>query len=482
MKTTVMGMLINVSDEVDSKLTEMMTVFCTAIRFSFNRLLEGTKIGELEKTVSGKFKLNIRQAKDAVEEARQLIVSQKELVKRNYSNYTNKVSKLEAILTTKELPDKKRKPLLSKLDKRKRKQAYYKDFIDTDAIPPVTFGTKELFIRRCKGLITQQQWCDARNNRIYSRGDRTKTGNPNLRIITNEEGEFLEISTLEKTVTNRAVKIQVPLYLPQKLSKKTGNVNGRDYKQMVLQYLQTGEAYQVELIKREGRYYCHITIDETKIHTNQQYYTAHSNLVGIDTNPDGFALTLISRDGNYTESTYLKQPDLLYARSNRRNNLCGELAKKAVEYAMQHNCGIAVEDLKFADDTDVKGKFARITHQFTYRKLLQSLQSACARNGVVVIQVKPQYTSKIGRYKYCHQYGLNVHNGAAMVIARRAYGYRERIPKLLEDKLITSLSALNKKSEWGRWSVIHKEIQKRTKQKGGTGFWQRDRKNLLSVA
>ena len=475
-------MLINVSDEVDSILAEMMTVFCTAIRFSFKRLLEGAKCGELEKTVAGKYKLNIRQAKDAVEDARQVIVSQKKLVKQNYSNYANKVSKLEDMLLTKELTDRKRKRLLGKLDKRKRKQAYYKGFIDTDAIPPVTFGTKELFIRRCKGLITRQQWRDARNNRIYSRGDRTKTGNPNLRIIANDEGEFLEISTLEKTGANRAVKIQVPLYLPQKLSKKTGNINGRDYRSMVLQYLQTGEAYQVELIKRDGRYYCHVTIDETKIYTNQQHYTAQSNLAGIDTNPDGFALTLISRDGNYAGSAYLKQPDLLYARSGRRSNLCGELAKKAAEYAMQHNCGIAVEDLKFADDTDVKGKFARTAHQFTYRKLLRSLLSACARNGVAIIQVKPQYTSKIGLYKYCHQYGLDVHNGAAMVIARRAYGYRERIPKLLEDKLITSLPVLNRKSEWGKWSVIHKEIQKRTKKEGGTGFWQRDRKNLLSVA
>ncbi len=46
------------------------------------------------------------------------------------------------------------------------------------------------------------------------------------------------------------------------------------------------------------------------------------------------------------------------------------------------------------------------------------------------------HTSKIGLYKYCHQYGLDVHNGAALVIARRSYGLKENVPKLLRDKLI----------------------------------------------
>jgi len=482
MKTTVMGMLVNVDDEAFVTISNMMTVFCSAIRFSFRRLLEGASINELEKTVAAKYGLNIRQAKDAVEDARQVIVSQKELVKLNYNNYTSKVNKLERTLSTKKLSEKKRKRLLSKLDKRKREQAYYKNFIDTDTIPPVVFGTKKLFHERCKKNVTRQEWRDARDNRIYSRGDKTKSGNPNLRIIANVDGEFLEISTLQKTETNRAVKIRVPLYLPRKVSRKTGAINGRDYKALVLRYLQTGEAYQVELIKRDGRIYCHITIDESKIMDFSPIHTGHDKLIGIDTNPDGFALTLTSRDGNYISSEYFREPELLYARANRRDNLCGESAKRVVEYAVQNNCGVAIEDLKFADDSDVRGKFARISHQFTYRKLLKALAAACYRNNVELTAVKPQYTSKIGMYKYCNQYGIDTHNGAALVIARRAYGHKECVPQLLTDKLIADLPSFNKKTEWGKWATIHKEIQKLTKKKGGTGFWQRDRKHLLGVA
>ena len=88
-------------------------------------------------------------------------------------------------------------------------------------------GTKEMFIKRCKGLISKEQWQEYRSNRVYSRGDKTKKGNPNLRIISKDNRTFLEISTLDKTETNRAIKIQVEDYLPQKLSKTTGKINNR---------------------------------------------------------------------------------------------------------------------------------------------------------------------------------------------------------------------------------------------------------------
>ena len=257
-----------------------------------------------------------------------------------------------------------------------------------------------------------------------------------------------------------------------------GRINGRDYRNMVLGYLRTGEAYQVELIKKASGYYCHITLDESKIYDYKPVYTGHFGLIGVDTNPDGFGLTVISKDGNYKESTYIKQPELQYARSSRRENLCGEMAKQVVEYAQAHECGVAIEDLKFKDDKDVGKKFSRIKHQFIYSSLLGALETACIRGGVEITKVKPQFTSKIGLYKYCCQYGLNVHNAAAMVIARRAYGYKERVPIILKDKLVTYKNSFDKKTEWAQWAIINNQL----KEKGGTGFWIRNRKQILGLA
>jgi len=479
MKITIRAVLVDVTEDISEILTYMMLIFCSAVRFSFKRLLESAKPNDLEKSVAAKYGLNIRQAKDAVENARQTISSQKELLKMHYEDYTKKVKAIEKLLAKENLSKRKRESLQKKLEKRKRKLAYYKSFIDSGTIPPVVFGTKKLFIERCKGNITKEEWQAARNNRIYSRGDKTKQGNPNLRIVLDSAGQvYLEVSTLQKTQNNRAVKIHTPIYLPQKLSKKTGLVNGRDYRQMMLEYLKTGEAYQVELIKKNGKYYCHITFDESKINDYKQLYTGHFGMIGVDTNPDGFGVTLISRDGNFKESLYLRQPELQYARSSRRGNLCGELSKQIVTYAIKNECAVAIEDLKFRNDRDVGTKFSRIKHQFIYRTLLTMLEIACIRANIEVIKVKPQFTSKIGLYKYLHQYGLDIHNAAAMVIARRAYGFIEKVPIILKDKLICYKASFGKKTEWAQWAIINNIIKK----KGGAGFWLQNRKQILGLS
>ena len=84
MKITVRAFLPDVDEETDRAISDVMKVFCGAVRYSFKRLLESGKTGDIEKAVSAKYGLNIRQAKDAVEEARQIIASQKEIVKLNY--------------------------------------------------------------------------------------------------------------------------------------------------------------------------------------------------------------------------------------------------------------------------------------------------------------------------------------------------------------------------------------------------------------
>lgn len=482
LKTTLKAILTDLTNEQKALIDHMMLVFCTAIRYSFKRQLEGQVIGELEKVVAHKYSLNIRQAKDAVESARQTIVSQHELVKLYHGNYRKKVEALVKKLKNPKLTERKLKALTTKLAKRQRKLDYWTEFLTSKTFPPVTFGTKEMFLRRCKGLISKQEWNDRRNNRIYSRGDKSKGGNPNLRVVFKDRVSFLEVSTLEKSMKNRAIKVLIPIYLPQKLSKKTGKVNGIHYRQLFMDSLERGEAYQVELIKREGKYYAHITFEELE---KKVIYTGHLNMIGVDTNPDGFGLTRIDNKGNYQGHIYLKQHELTFCRSNRRTNLCGELVRAAVDSAKVRQCGIAAEDLKFKADSDVMTKLARVSNQFVYSTLLQMLHRSCLRNGIEFVKVKPQFTSKIGLYKYCHQYGLDVHNGAALVIARRSYGFTEAVPKLLRHKLIKKPKVFSQTNEWSQWGEISKQVNtlfKKRKEVNTPGLWLVRRKILLGIA
>ncbi|MGB4311447.1 MAG: hypothetical protein WBJ17_00800, partial [Natronincolaceae bacterium] len=105
------------------------------------------------------------------------------------------------------------------------------------------------------------------------------------------------------------------------------------------------------------------------------------------------------------------------------------------------------------------------------------------REGIQLIKVKPQYTSIIGLYKYLHQYKMNIHNSAAMVIGRRSYKFKEKIPKPIKDKLIKDKTKFNGKTEWGRWSEINKIINKILEGKEGEkpGLWLKDRKQILGL-
>lgn len=98
LKVTIKAMLINVKEEDRRTINIIMSIFCSAVRFSYKRILENMKIGDLEKLVACKYGLNIRQSKDAVENARQTIASQKELVKMNYGNCSKKITAIENIL------------------------------------------------------------------------------------------------------------------------------------------------------------------------------------------------------------------------------------------------------------------------------------------------------------------------------------------------------------------------------------------------
>ena len=193
MKITIKAFLLEVDKYADQAISDLMKEFCGAVRYSFKRLLELEKIGDIEKTTAINYGLNIRQAKDAVEEAREIIASQREILKLNYENATKKVKAIEKILEQDNLTERKRKALTKKLDKRRRRQTYYAKFINSGIIPPVVFGTKALFIKRCKGQITHEEWRAARSSRVYSRGDKTKCGNPNLRVIDDGKQTFLEI-------------------------------------------------------------------------------------------------------------------------------------------------------------------------------------------------------------------------------------------------------------------------------------------------
>ncbi len=460
MQTTAMGIILELAPEQKNYIDALMGRYCAAVRWSFKRLLDGLKVQPIRKTVQRQFSLNSRQANDAVYEAQSIIKSQHKLVQMNY-----KTARARAEFTQKRInrarSQRKITLLQTRLDKEQRKLAKWQHYVETKTFPPVVFGGKQLFQERCKGNITKKEWQEARTNRYLSRGDKTKGGNLNTRLYHKGSQIYLDIAAEPVKTCNpvRYKRITVPIYLAHKPSQKTGRINGTNYRQMVLDYLKTGNAYQVEILRRNNKYYIHVTIEEETFVPQNMY-----GAIGIDTNPGGLGIAIVDYLGQYQGSQWIKEHEWCYARTNRRTNLIGKRAKQIVNLAKEKGYGLAVEDLKFRNDRSITAKFNRMAHGFVWSKFLEYICRCAAREGVPLIKVNPAFTSIIGILKYQPMYGTSGHESAAYVIARRALGFSDdRVPRLLFDKLINKKSGFKHMNGWKKWSAVNKALLPRLK-------------------
>ena len=446
LKRTIVGEWI--IDERDRKdVDDEMRLFQCAFRTAFNRLLDGISIGDVEKHVYGMFNLNYRYTKDAVMQAMSVIRSQKELVKRHLMEKERSLKGLRKRL--KNIKDEeKRKNLEVKIERFQSQVDVLKEHQANKTIPKVIFGGRKNFDKRRSGQLSNEAWKNLRNNKLYSRGDKSKAGgNLNTRIEITKEGFDTTSSTQPK-----GFSLSVAISHLSEKNKTAPRVEGKLWvdtrlRRRLREHLEDGGIYSISLIRGlDNKYRVHITFDEFVPIQTVSFLTG---AIGVDVNPDGIALTEVSREGNYIESRFLPLPELTYSRRTKRDNLIGECAKEIVLIALSGGKGLVIESLDFVRQN--KGKrFNRMSHNFVYRRLLSAIERKCKKCGVAFKTVSPAYMSIIGKYKYAASYGLNLHQAAAFVIARHGLGFRERIPKriqLLIEGLIGKLNSLLEAAE-----------------------------------
>jgi IS605 OrfB family transposase len=109
--------------------------------------------------------------------------------------------------------------------------------------------------------------------------------------------------------------------------------------------------------------------------------------------------------------------------------LIGNIVTSVIDWVKSFGIDIiAIEDLYFKNDLSKNTKFNRMSSNFVYRKIITTLISKSIKEGVTLTQVPAYYSSLIGRVKYQKAIGLSIHQSAALVLARRAMGFKEKIP------------------------------------------------------
>jgi IS605 OrfB family transposase len=358
----------------EAAVLDLTRRFSSAVRFAYNRLLEGQDRKELKREdgpLRALFGLNTRYADGAIEKAEALIASAKELGQNPH----------KVIFGGRKL-----------FEQLKRKH----------------LSGKALLVLKC-------EWKERRRGFLYSRGDAAKKGNANLRLESKDGALWLRVNLGDGSHAQALVKTAHP-------QLKT-----------LLERVYASLPYNVTLQLEGGKVYAHFSWSED---LPPPVHTRANGVLGIDVNADPYhlALAVVGKDGNLIRHLTLSLEEVDRA-SNKgaKEILLWRIAHQVVAVAEEHGVAVATEKLKYLRKSrrgDGSGRhFRRKQHRFAYRSLLKKIHALAQKRGVEVLEVSPQDTSTIGMLKYAPQLHLSKDVAAAYVVGRRALGFIEKLPK-----------------------------------------------------
>ncbi|EEP60401.1 transposase, OrfB family [Sulfurihydrogenibium yellowstonense SS-5] len=364
---------------------DLMRRFSSAMRYAYQRLLEGEKRKDLKKYLSKLFDINTRYSDDAIFLAQSTITSCKERGQN---------------------PKK------------------------------LIFGSRKLFEQLKKNHLTgkrrkelKTKWKESRQGNLYSRGDKSKQGNLNLRFQWINDELYLRINTGDRQ------------YIYAKVIRDVKKEKDKwiEFLFILENAYQTNQwfSYSVRLKVKNGNVYAFISVEEELPPITIK---KDNGIIGIDVNayPFHLALAFTSKDGNLEKYQSISLNELLEANSEKRQYLEWQIAHKIIKIAKEENKAISIEDLNKLPKGKRGDGFVKLRirlQKWSYKRLLYKIEVLAKRNGIELVKVNPAYTSLIGKLKYSPQYNIDKDIAGAYVIARRGLGYKEKLTKNYKELL-----------------------------------------------
>ena len=393
---------------------------------------------DLNKLLQEKFSVTARTASSAIYEAEEIISSALALILLN-------IEKLEARIEGKmKLIKKKRKEMskihasrktdtkrLGKLkmhiynlhnsiNKIKQKIENLKKQLEQRK-PNICMGTKKLARNDAKAFKRHR---DSQINYIGRACE--KQGNTNFQMQYVKKGNFFAMKVRRdfgKWKNNRS---------PERFAcgKCYFKYGGRQ-----LRNAMRGNAspVTVSVIRRNDRYYLFITVavsyESSAIVTRKEH-----GVIGIDFNKGFINICETDEKGNIVSIEKMKYP---FGKAGITNAGLADVISKVCSKAVETGKSIVAEDLSF-ERTKRKAKKAvtptekermRTLHSLPYSRYAQILENITFNRKIELIKVNPAYTSRTAEQKFCNRMKLNIHNGAAYVIARKGMGIKDSLKK-----------------------------------------------------
>ncbi|WP_066256204.1 hypothetical protein [Neobacillus drentensis] len=417
---TYTGIILNPCMNESMILDEIMRKFQSAKRFLRERIFDGLNRKQAVAKAKPLFLNNSRYMRDAFLEAESSISSQKELLPLYIEQYKTSIKKIEKKIEKLQKSTLSNKEDLilnkqSRIKKLSKKMNYYQYHIENGSVPKVVDGTKKRLALLNKHKITKQEWMDSRTNALFSRGEVSKGGNENIKLSYLQD-RSVEMDVLNPLSSKRNDRLCFIVQFPEK------------YIMSIHTNLSSGKAYSVRILREDGKYYVHLTFIQ-KLNTS---YNFSNGCAGIDINPDNLAVTIVHPNGNFRKSKVFWMNDVNSVPATKRDWILGNAVTSAIKWVKSNGIEtLAIEDLHFKNDLSKNTTFNRRSSNFVYRKIITTLISKGIKEEVFLVHVPAYYTSLIGRVKYQKSYGLSIHQSAALVLARRSMGFKEKIPHQL---------------------------------------------------
>ncbi|MBD2778288.1 IS200/IS605 family accessory protein TnpB-related protein [Iningainema tapete] len=329
--------------------------------------------------------------------------------------------------------EKKLLGLKSKALRLTRKQAE-KDRLLKQKRLHVCFGSAKLFNAQHHLEVNNYQshsewkidWEKYRSGNFYSVGKGKVAGNNPVAGIFYEGDD------------NFTVRFTVPGFLREDYGQYvylTFEITGQR-KHDLLYALSANKPVTVQCFRREhksDKWYIHLT---TYVQDVPTISSLKNGGLGIDLNAETIDIIYRKRDGNpFREND--KQVILSFpiptGTTGQKEAALRDIVCEIVRLAEIYQCPIACENLDFSVKKaqlrhSGSKQYNRMLSGFIYDKFRSFLVVRAEKYGIEVKFVNPYMTSVIGMVKYMAKYGLNSASAAAMVIARRAMGFKEYIP------------------------------------------------------
>ena len=186
----------------------------------------------------------------------------------------------------------------------------------------------------------------------------------------------------------------------------------------------------VSVIRRNDRYYLFVTVtisyESSAIVTRKEH-----GVIGIDFNKGFINICETDEKGNIVNIEKIKYP---FGKAGITNAGLADVISKVSKKAIKTGKSIVAEDLSFEKKkrkakkavTPTEKERMRMLHSLPYSRYAQILENITFNRRIELIKVNPAYTSRTAEQKFCNQMKLNIHDGAAYVIARKGMGIKDK--------------------------------------------------------